>query len=616
MPDRAILPVLALLAAVSPAGAQARAEHPATVACAAGQWSVAAPDPADAANARLPVRYQTEHMALRWEGDLVDDADARAAGAHLEYVWGRFIGTLGFPEPDCGAATKTKVNIYIGADYGLAGGVDDLGRMGMWIGPGGLRDRFGLAHELAHALQGATGAYRDTPFGGWIWESHANFMALQLPEFRNIVHCSALQVNYPHLYYGTTRMRYCNIQFWEYLKNRFGYRVINDLWGRAPKRGDPAAATADPFAVLMRNQGWSIAQLNDVFADWAMHNANWDYVDPDGTDHGAVFRGNYGGYERQPDDRILRATILDPVDLDRRRFAVPFAWAPQRWGYNIVKLYPDKGAQRIDLRFRGVIQTGSATAGLPGLADEPDAIPAPDSGWRWGVVSVDAKGRSRYSAIGSGARGELSVDMRPGDQAHYLIVMGTPSQFHPIRWDQSYYTLYRYPWMVEFTGAMPEGHQPDMSSGVAGGHRHPNGGGWVGPDAQVDATAYVGPYARVVSGSVRGQARIEDHAVVLGGTVQDHAVAAGLSVIRGNTVLKDHARTDTSFMGIGEFEQNIVLSGNARLSGDVEQRGASFDRGVFYGFVDPATVTDRTHGAALTAPVPEVTARPDYRWIP
>lgn len=36
----------------------------------------------------------------------------------------------------------------------------------MWIGPGGLRDGFGLAHELTHALRGATGSFRDTPFAG------------------------------------------------------------------------------------------------------------------------------------------------------------------------------------------------------------------------------------------------------------------------------------------------------------------------------------------------------------------------------------------------------------------------------------------------------------------
>src|SRR3546814_19692814 len=83
-------------------------------------------------------------------------------------------------------------------------------------------------------------------------------------------------------------------------------------------------------------------------------------------------------------------------------------------------------------------------------------------------------------------------------------------------------------------------------------------------------------WARVLSGVVRGHARVEDHAVVDGGQLFDSARASGLSVIRGNTILKDRARADTVFLGLGEYEQNIVLSGTAQNNVDVEQRGASF----------------------------------------
>ncbi len=268
----------------------------ASAACVAGKWSPVATDPADP-NAKLPLRYETRHFAFHWAGDLVSTDVAKSAGEHLEYVWSYFLGTLDFPEPDCGIAAKRKANVFIDASYGLTGGVDDAGNIGMWIGPGGLKDRFGLAHELTHSLQGGTGSFRDTPYGGWLWESHANWMTTQLPEFRGNVHCSALSVNYPHLYYGSTRVRYCNWQFLEYLKDRFGYAVVNDIWRKAPKRGEPGADKADPIEVLMRNQGWTLAQLNDAFGDWAMHNAHWDYTNPDGSDQGAIYRREYGGYE-------------------------------------------------------------------------------------------------------------------------------------------------------------------------------------------------------------------------------------------------------------------------------------------------------------------------------
>jgi hypothetical protein len=598
----------------SPDPTPAPATTPVAATCVAGTWRAVAADPGDRANASMPLRYETAHVAFHWTGDLVSQADAEAAGSHLEYVWQQFIGRIGFPEPDCGSATKRKVNVFIGADYGLTGGADGLGQLGMWIGPGGIRDRFGLAHEMTHAFQVGSGGLQDSPFSGWLFESHANWMTHQLPEFRGDTHCSVLSVNYPHLYFGSTRVRYCNWQFLEFVKDRYGYQAINDIWARAPRKGDPAAATADPVEVLMHNRGWTLAQLNDAFGAWALHNANWDYTNPDGSDQGAVYRSKYGGYAPQDGDRLLRSTMLEPVDLARRRFAVPAAWAPQRWGYNIVRLHPDAGAGSVAVSFRGIVQTASATASLPGLADEPATIPAPSSGWRWGLVAVGADGRSRYSALGRDARSEATIALQPGDTALYMIVVAAPDTFQHIRWDQPYYAIYRYPWMAQFSGAMPERYQPGAPPPVAGGRRHANGGGWVAEGATVEAGAYVGPYARVLSGTMRGAARLEDHAVLDGGQLLGNARAGALSVIRGDTIVRDDARVATTFLGIGEYERGIVLSGTAQNIGDVEQRGASAARGVFYGFVDPGVVTDPKRGAALDAPVPEVTAPPVYRW--
>lgn len=605
---------LALAALPNPAIAVPVPEAPAPTAspaCAAGTWSVAATDPSDAANSALPLQTQSAHFALHWKPGTVSDADAQGAVKHLEYVWDYFIRTLHFPEPHCGSAAKLKVNAYIGVDYGLTGGADSLGHPGMWIGPGALRDRFGLAHELTHALQAATGHLMDSPYTGWLFESHANWMTVQLPEFQDNTHCSVLLKQYPHLYYGSTRTRYCNWHFLEYIKDRHGFDAINAIWREAPGTDDPAHLSTDPFSVLERHLGWSQAQLNDAFGDWALHNAGWDYP---GT-RGAAFRRDYGGYEQNTGPGILSTTVLDPIDLAKRRFAVPEMWAPQRWGYNMVKLHPDVGAGRVTVSFRGVVQQASAAAALPGLADEPASVPPPASDWRWGLVAIGADGASRYSPLQRGSSAKASIAVQQGDIGLFLMVMATPSQMQQIRWDQPWYAIYRYPWMAQFEGAMPERYQPGAPEPIAGGHRHTNGGGWVGPGATVSESAYVGPYARVVSGTVSGRARIEDHAVVLDrAEVRDQAVVGGLAVLRKDTVLRDRAVARTAMLGIGEYEKGIVLSGTAQNIGDVEQRGGSAARGVFYGFVDPGTVQDPAHGADLTAPVQEVTAAVHYRW--
>ncbi|UFK40321.1 Svx/AvrXca family virulence/avirulence protein [Pectobacterium parvum] len=588
-------------------------------ACVAGNWQV------DNSITDMPsVKYQTEHFAFRWNNNDVNRNDAVAAGQKLEQIWDKFIKQIQFPEPYCKQTVKYKANIHIDPTFGLSGGIAGGGSMGMWIGPASLKDNWGLAHEFTHALQGQTGGFQSSGdnYVGWIWESHANWMTHQMDEFRGTsAHCSEMQVNYSHIYLGSTRNRYCNWQFMEYLKNRFGYGAINDMWAKAPKWGESGQSTADPLSILRTNMGWSQSEFNDVFGDWAMHNVNWDYVDPDGFDRGRFYRSTYGSYGAvQPNqnnaDRLLRTTALEPVvgaSASLRRFSVPFDQAPQQLGYNIVKLIPESGATKITVKFRGMVQSKSAITRLPGLKNDPATMPQPNSDWRWGIVAVGADGVSRYSELQRGASATVkNFTIRQDDRGIYMVVMGTPSQMQKIKWDQAYYSLYRYPWMADFTGVWPEGSQPGAPNPTANGSRHANGGGWVSNSANVAPTAYVGPYARVIGGTVRDNARIEDRATILSGTVEGRAVVGGLTVLQGNTVVRDNARLHTVFMGPGAFERGIVLSGNAQMRGDAEIRGASASQGVFYGFIDENEVRSSEAGAYLTDAVPEVTAVPVY----
>ena len=589
--------------------------HAATSSCVDGHW-VANPNDTDMPS----VRYETAHFAFRWSGNAVTAATAAAAGEQLEKTWSTFIERIGFPTPYCQSATKYKVSVHIDPSFGLSGGVTSSGGMGMWIAAPALADHWGLAHEFTHALQGSTGGMRNSPYSGWIWESHANWMAHQMDEFHGSeVHCSEMLVNYPHLYLGSTRDRYCNWQFMEYLKDRYGYGIINDLWAKAPKDGDTRTATADPFSVIRDNMGWSQSQLNDVFGEWARHNVNWDYLNPDGSDQGALYRQKYGSnHAFDPSatdddgnlDRALRLTSLDTIANSSGGYQVPFAWAPQRWGYNLVRLIPATGAKSIDVDFQGLVQTTPAVSKLAGLTNEPTSIAAPDSDWRWGLVAISQSGKARYSVLRHGSRASLHFGLKSDEKEVYLVVMGTPSTPHKIQWDQPYYSVYRYPWRITLKNAYPEGHQPNASQPTSKGHRHTNGGGWVAEGARVDSTAYVGPNARVLSGNVLGHARVEDHATVAGGTVQDNGVIGALTVLRSGSTVKGNAKAYTVFKGIGAFA-SVTLSGTAQFRGDMEaQAGASPSKGVFYGYADATTITDAHSGANLTQPVPEVTQQP------
>ena len=338
----------------------------ATHSCLQGNWQ-ATPVGSDG----QPLRYESEHFAFYWnDGTNMDIAGAQNAANTLEMIWDKYFeSAINFPEPYCDSATKYKSTIHFDNDFPLWGGAwhyQGTPVPGMWVGPGAANDQWGLAHEFMHGVQALTPAFDECGGAGcWIYESHANWMPHQI--FRDNVHCSEMLANSAHLHYGNTRNRYCNWQFFEFVKDKHCPSAVNDMWTSTAPVGQ-----RDPFQKLMYSQNWSIEQLNDLFGEWAMHNVTWDYQNPDGSDQGEIYRGSYGDITQTQShysQRRLRLTQLEALGDDwaqTRRFSSPYYWAPQRWGYNVIRLHPENAADSISIKFRGVEQNGAK------------------SGWRWG----------------------------------------------------------------------------------------------------------------------------------------------------------------------------------------------------------------------------------------
>jgi hypothetical protein len=556
----------------------------------AGAWK----DPGSSTND--PLQCESAHFAVHAPaGTITSQQCADATKTLEEVIWPTYFGSpIFFPEPYCSSATKWKASMVVHSDYGLTGGGWGSGYMGMWVGPGATADHWGLAHEFMHAVQSQTkglgcGGAASNNFCGWIHESHANFMPHQLTEYRSNVHCSELLANAPHLYLGSTRDRYCNWQFMEFLKDKYCYQAVNDIWLSAKPSNDP-------FTNIATTRGWNTSQLNDFFGEWAMHNVTWDYRNPpptSGGNQGATYRSSYGAItDTSKAERRLRLTRLDPLDAPNRRYVVPSLQAPQRWGYNVVRLWPDAGATTVTVTFRGVIQS------------------AANSDWRWGLVATDsAIATPRYSALQRGEGGVLKFCVQPGESL-FLVVMGTPSVQQQIVWEQLYPTIYRYPYMVQIDGAAPDGFQANAPNPSADGMRWGNGGGWVATGASVAQGAYVGPYAAVLGGTVGATARIEDHAVVVAGTVTSGTVG-GLTVLPTGATVNGSAKVVLSWpYGPGWFERPQTIGGTAQAIGDMELRGAGTNKssGVVCGFVDGSIDDNCSMG--------DVTTPPPYTWRP
>lgn len=484
--------------------------------------------------------------------------------------------------------------------YPLWGGGWGAGYMGLWVGAGALADRWGLAHEFMHGVQTTTQGFPDCGGSGcWIYESHANWMPHQV--YRDDVHCSEMLVNAPHLYYGSTRDRYCNWQFFEFLKDKHCYSAVHEMWAYEAPNGQ-----RDPWQKLMLSQDWSIEELNDVFGEWALHNVTFDYQDPTSEDQGATYRQKYGPISGDPaafTERRLRRTRLEALGEDfaeTRRFVSPYYWAPQRWGYNVVELVPEDGASEVRLRFRGVLQEEA------------------NSGWRYGLVATNAAGTTaRYGQLGRSREGEVSLCLATGEKL-FLVVTATPTVYQRIVWGSPgdgtpYPNIYRYPYMIELEGAWPEGFEHGaLGACPEGTARHENGGGCA-PE-NLEESVYVGPYARVLGGTVSGSARIEDQATIVSGTISGGTVGA-LSLVgvqshqnhqAASFNVQGSAKLLATFYPMGWFGSNQTLSGTATYLGDLEVYSQSKTSNTFFGLVD-----DNWSGVASA---PEVTTPPPYAW--
>ena len=608
-------------------------------------------------------------------------SDAEGVLQSLEKVYSFYIDSLGwmlpFPKsPD----RKLKSNIYVfdnsvmAALYGGQDFVKDLNGEygpGMWIGVGSLKDYWGTSHEFAHGLQGVAGWLGNNSHSGWMAESHANWMAHQYNP--NDAHCSEYLINYPYLYYGSTRDRYCNWQFLEHLKEEFGggnkgAHEVNRIWMESIRDGEDGRMEQTPFSAMMMVYGWSLEQLNDQFGKFAMKNATLEYAPAKKS----LYKKSYGDYEFKTrrdaswgDNyrRHTRVTMLNKMDCAAGetaseectdRYISPSYWAPQRWGYNLVRIYPDS-AGKVTVKFRGIVQEKPTVNGYTCFGDNtdyykgktykwcnyaPNKLPNPASGWTVGLVAEGADGTPRYSEMKHGSGFNLEIETKANDKALWLVVTATPTEMQTILWDQFYYSIVRYPYMIEVMNGAPEGYNKDFwkPANASGYKPHSNGGGLVSSKAKVAATAYVGPDAVVNGGTVSGNARIEDFAVVNGGTISGNAVVRGRALVTAGTIGDDAMLEEDAWLVSGTISGKakvgalsiIVnttvtdnaqvygvmwaisgkkLSGTAQLRGDLENNFTKeLTKGVFYGMVDDGMLNNANYGANLTTPPTDATA--------
>ena len=580
---------------------------------------------------------------------------------------------------------KMKVAVYVfedekmGALYGGDNneGCNDAGcSPGIWLGKGSLGDRSGLAHEYAHGMQSLAGWMGNNSHTGWVCESHANWMAHQyLP--KEVPGCAEYLINFPFLYYGSTRDRYCNWHIFEHLKEEFGggtqgIREVNRIWTESIHDGEEGRMEQTPFSAMMMVYNWSLEDLNNHFAQLAMKHATLEYEPA----KKALYKKAWGDYDFSTRRSVgpgyhysshARITMLNKMACEKTanagecpdRYISPSYWAPQRLGYNLVRIYPDK-AGKVTVKFRGIVQDKKTVNGYTCFGDNnddymgkrykwcnyaPDALPDPASSWTVGLVAEGSDGTPRYSEMKHGTGFNLEIETKDSDKALWLAVTATPTELQTIMWDQFYYSIYRYPYMIEVENGAPEGYNKDFwkpagfnGTTASGYAQHSNGGGWVSNKASVAASVFVGPNAVVNGGKVSGNARIEYFSVVNGGTISGNAVVRGRALVTAGTISDDAVLEEDAWLVSGNISgkakvgalsvilESVIkdnaqvygvmwpveyktVGGTAQLRGDLENNfSKELSKGIFYGMVDDGMLNNANFGANLTTPPTEATA--------
>ncbi|MDR0305684.1 MAG: DUF6055 domain-containing protein [Chitinispirillales bacterium] len=601
-------------------------------------------------------------------------AQANTALNELELIYETFIHRDSFPAPYAVNATKYKMGVWVlrngsncsntvgtrfcggtstcSEGHAFGGTIGNPRGPGMWLSSSAVGDKWALAHELMHGLQGMTGGMsggntnQGANFSGWFWESHANLTPHQVyPSANDIHYCSEMYLRQSNRYLGSTRNRYCNWLFFEYIQDTLGLGVVNNIWAKSSGQSQ-----ADPMSEIMRQNNISQTQFNNYFGDFARKAVIYDFK------RGAGFRSRYNAGSVSERFKYSRYTRLEPLDTANNRYVSAFHTSPQRYAYNIIRLYPDAGGNfsagtTVTVKFRGDVQTANNITNYTRTNNTPEPTAAnlpnnPGSDWRYSLVAVtgDAASTSasvaaRYSDLNSTANGignDITMTMQNGETQLYLVVAATPAIHHRINWDQPYFTIYRFPYMVEINGAKPEGFQTKSTTNMT---QHANGGGWRANTATVASTAYIGPYARVESGTVSGNARIEDRAVVRGSsTVSGNAIVRGNALVVGGTVTDSAIISENASVWSGRYSggaridggvnihlsnsagvsgsgrigggdswtegNNVALnvSGTAQIVGDGELYGITISSGVKYGIVDNATANKSSLPTEVTKP--------------
>jgi hypothetical protein len=430
----------------------------------------------------------SENFVLKWGGDsppATDEIDQIMEA--LETSWQHELNVMNHAHPY--GTDDYLFNVYVGdsggctpSAYGMGGyyTTDEEGWPFIVLSQGVFDNPdFGqttVAHEFYHAVQHAEGAFISGEDVQWWWEATAMWVEGQVypatEDYYVFLYGYAFephhQLNayqYPgawvleeyHQYGAAIWPRYITefVSTWE---------TIRDTWTDGDEYDDPVDLVAEMLD----------EDIEEVFADFAAHNATWDYL------HGENIASylDYISETQSHGSRDRRITDYVSSSGTGERWSVPpVDTLPQRFGYNTIRMNrPEKG--EVIVRFEGE-STGSSGS---------------TSSWRLRVVR-ELPSRAEYTAVSlDDGVGEAEISIDGTEEALYLVAtVVSPA------WNEGETFNYRY--QLDAGETSGGGGGGDGGGAVAGGAGAAStGGGAYQPYSKKQGCSSVQPVRRASAG--------------------------------------------------------------------------------------------------------------------
>ncbi|MBQ8435157.1 MAG: hypothetical protein IJX24_04005 [Oscillospiraceae bacterium] len=462
--------------------------------------------------------YESEHFQFIWgnSGDAskVTTEFLEGNAKNLEACWDVYMNDLEMAAPTQSVnvslrdGKEYKSNIYI-SGTGLSGMTDDWAYMS--YDSGGFAYMFCcvdsmqynppswvLPHEFGHVVTAHQLGWNTNKYSYAWWEAMGNWFREQ----------------YLYSDYSNDETGHGTDFFETYMKNlHFTFPCGRDYYAAWPflqyltENPDNMDGYGTDFVKTMLQQGQvdeypfdmverlANADLKDTLGNFAKHMAALDFKNGDAYRarlNELISTGNWNWQQ----------IYTMPETTDGKTYTVPTERAPQFAGLNIIPL---------------VVNGSEISVKLNGETDINGAD------WRACIVQRAADGTVKYSSLFSD--GDTCTEaVIPDVSEAYLSVIATPdndtylktglpygpdSEFaetkHPFTAKE------RYPYSIDLNGAEIKTRTVSTSGYYWETYSpHPNGGGLVSSNAQVDSTVYVGPNAKVLgSAKVQGMPELQ-----------------------------------------------------------------------------------------------------------